>query len=253
MGSPRTGALLALLDPLIFDMTAQQCAYWNMIKRIFDFIAALAGLLLLAPLLIIISIAIKATSDGPAFYRGLRVGLRGKPFYMLKFRTMVINAEKLGGASTANDDVRITKVGSLLRAGKLDELPQLINVLSGEMSLVGPRPNVQFDVDLYSLEEREQLLSVRPGITDYASIVYSNEGAILAGQPDPDEAYNRLIRPGKIALQKRYIKEQSLKTDLYIIYLTIKTIAAGVFGFSKPQVSIPDTEQPPVEPNRANA
>jgi lipopolysaccharide/colanic/teichoic acid biosynthesis glycosyltransferase len=184
-----------------------------MLKRVFDFLSSLIGLILISPILVTITILIKNEDGGPVFYRGIRAGRLGKTFSIFKFRTMVINAEKLGGPSTADDDPRITKVGKLIRKFKLDELPQLINVLKGEMSIVGPRPEVQLYVDMFS-EEEKAILSVRPGITDWASIWNPDEGAILAGSPDPEKAYMEKIRPEKIRLQLKYVRERSLLNDL---------------------------------------
>jgi lipopolysaccharide/colanic/teichoic acid biosynthesis glycosyltransferase len=138
---------------------------------------------------------------------------------MIKFRTMVMNADKIGGSSTADDDPRITKIGKILRKYKLDELPQLINVMRGEMSLVGPRPEVPFYVNLFTDEEKE-ILRVRPGITDWASVWNSDEGALLAGSPDPDKTYMECIRPEKIRLQLKYVREASLWNDIVIISQT---------------------------------
>ena len=144
-----------------------------MVKRTVDFVFSLLGLGVLLPLILPVAIWIKLTTCGPAFYRGVRVGRRGKRFRVLKFRTMVVDAEQVGGPSTSDDDPRITKVGRFLRNHKLDELPQLFNVLKGEMSLVGPRPEVPLEVDRYTPQQRE-LLSVSPGITDWASIRFRN-------------------------------------------------------------------------------
>ena len=161
---------------------------------------------------------------GPVFYRGLRVGLRGKKFRMFKFRTMVLNADKIGGPSTADDDPRITKTGKFLRKCKLDEIPQLINVFTGEMSFVGPRPEVIFYVDMFT-EEEKKILSVRPGITDWASLWDCDEGAILAGSPDPEKAYMEKIRPEKLRLQLKYVNNHSFGMDLVILFKTfIKVI-----------------------------
>lgn len=192
------------------------------VKRIFDLCVAAAALVILSPLLIAIALIIRK-DGGPALYRGRRAGLNGVPFEMRKFRSMVMNADKLGPPSTADDDARITRIGHVLRRYKLDELPQLINVLLGEMSLVGPRPEILDEVALYTEEER-QLLSVRPGITDYSSIMYRNEGEILRGSTDPHEAYLRLIRPGKVALGLRYVRTRSFGNDLRIIGLTLLAI-----------------------------
>lgn len=194
------------------------------IKRIFDVIVSAIGLIILSPLMLVIAYLIKREDGGPVFYRGVRVGRYGKPFRIYKFRTMVVDAEKLGGPSTADDDPRITRIGRVLRKYKLDELPQLINVLKGEMSLVGPRPEVKFYVDMLSEEERELILSVRPGITDWASLWNPDEGAVLAGSDDPEKTYMEKIRPTKIKLQLKYVKERSFWTDLKIIFLTILTV-----------------------------
>jgi lipopolysaccharide/colanic/teichoic acid biosynthesis glycosyltransferase len=192
-------------------------------KRIFDLFFAVLGLLILSPVLIAIAIALKLDSTGAVFYKGTRVGLQGALFKMYKFRTMVVNAEKLGGSSTPDDDPRITKVGRFLRRYKLDELPQLINVLRGEMSFVGPRPQVKWAVDLYTPEER-QILTVRPGITDYASVRFPNEGEILEGSLDPDKDYMEKIHPEKMRLSLEYLHKRSMKVDIGIIFQTIAAI-----------------------------
>jgi len=197
-----------------------------MVKWLFDILFSLLGLLVSSPLLLLIACLIKREDGGPIFYRGVRVGRFGKPFRIFKFRTMVVNAEKLGGPSTANDDPRITKVGRLLRKYKLDELPQLLNVLRGEMSFVGPRPEVQHYVDMFA-EKEKTILSVRPGITDWASLWNPDEGAILAGSPDPEKTYMEKIRSAKICLQLKYVREQSLWVDMKIIFFTIKTVIFG--------------------------
>jgi lipopolysaccharide/colanic/teichoic acid biosynthesis glycosyltransferase len=171
-----------------------------------------------------IAFLIKKEDGGPIFYRGIRVGRNSRAFRIFKFRTMVVDAEKIGGASTSDDDPRITPIGSKLRKNKLDELPQLINVLKGEMSFVGPRPEVPHYVDMFSVEERT-ILTVRPGITDWASIWNADEGGVLAGSPDPEKRYMEKIRPEKIRLQLRYVKERSFWVDLRIIYRTLLTIA----------------------------
>ena len=194
-----------------------------MAKRLFDIIVSLMGLLLLFPLLLFMAFFIKFEDKGPIFYRGVRVGRYGKSFRIFKFRTMVVNAEELGGPSTADDDPRITKIGRWLRKYKLDELPQLINVLRGEMSFVGPRPEVQHYVDMFSEKERA-ILSVRPGITDWASLWNPDEGAVLAGSPDPEKTYMEKIRPEKIRLQLKYVRERSFWIDLRIIAQTLLTI-----------------------------
>lgn len=194
-----------------------------MVKRLFDVIFSIIGLFLLSPLFLIISILIKREDKGPVFYRGLRVGKDGKLFRIYKFRTMIQDADKMGIYSTSDDDPRITRIGKILRKYKLDELPQLINVLKGEMSFVGPRPEVSKYVEMFN-EEEKAILSVRPGITDWASLWDVDEGAILAGSPDPDKAYEELIRPTKIRLQLKYVREQSFITDLKILVLTVLSL-----------------------------
>ncbi len=193
-------------------------------KRLFDIILSLFGLIIFSSLLLIIAFLIKNEDGGPVFYRGVRVGRYGKLFRIFKFRTMVVNAEKLGGPSTADDDPRITKIGKFIRKYKLDELSQLINVLKGEMSFVGPRPEVPMEVQTYTDEEKRILL-VRPGITDWASLTFHNEGEILKGSTDPHKAYREKIRPGKIKLALKYVDEQSFLTDIKIILQTLLTLA----------------------------
>ena len=190
-----------------------------MLKRLFDMIFSLIGLIISSPLFLLIAILIKLEDSGPIFYRGARVGRFSKPFNMFKFRTMVINAEKIGGPSTANDDPRITKVGRFLRKYKLDELPQLINVLKGEMSFVGPRLEVSLEVDTYT-EEEKGILTVRPGITDWASIKFHNEGEILRGSKDSHQTYREKIRPEKLKLGLDYAKNHSLLVDFRILMQT---------------------------------
>jgi len=194
-----------------------------MIKRATDIIFSVIGLLVISPLFLAIALRIWLEDGRPIFYRGERVGRFGKRFKILKFRTMVPNADKTGGPSTADDDPRITRCGRLLRKYKLDEFPQLINVLRGEMSVVGPRPEVPFYVNLFSDEEKA-ILSVRPGITDWASLWNSDEGAVLAGSVDPEQAYMERIRPQKIRLQLAYVRNQSFLVDLGIIAQTALAI-----------------------------
>ena len=180
---------------------------------------ATIALVIVAPLLALAAVMVKLSSRGPVYYRGTRVGLNGKLFPMLKFRTMVVDAESLGGSATAADDPRITRFGKFLRRYKLDELPQFFNVLLGDMSLVGPRPEVQKYVNLYSPEEKA-ILTVRPGITDWASIWNSNEAAVLEGSRDPERTYEELIRPTKLALQLLYVRDHSFFVDLKIMFHT---------------------------------
>ena len=170
-----------------------------------------------------LALAIKVGTPGPVFYRGRRVGRAGRPFGMWKFRTMVVDADRIGGPSTSDTDPRVTPTGLFLRKRKLDELPQLFNVLSGDMSFVGPRPEVSQYVDLYSPEER-QILTVRPGITDFATLWNADEGALLAESRDPELTYLEKIRPTKLRLQLEYIRRQSFATDVRILYETARAV-----------------------------
>jgi lipopolysaccharide/colanic/teichoic acid biosynthesis glycosyltransferase len=196
------------------------------LKRIFDVIASAVGLIVCVPVLVVTAALIKLEDRGPVFYRGARVGRGGRPFRLVKFRTMVVGADKLGPSSTSEDDPRITRIGRVLRRGKLDEMPQLLNVLIGDMSLVGPRPQVPWAVELYTDEERE-LLTVRPGITDYASIKFSNEGEVLRGSADPDRAYLELIAPEKHRLGLEYVRNRSFLLDVRILAATLVEVAGG--------------------------
>ncbi len=197
-----------------------------MMKRMFDVFASLAALCVLWPVFLFIALMIKLDSCGPALYRSRRAGRGGKPFLVLKFRSMVIDAEKLGGPSTADDDPRITRSGKFLRKHKLDELPQLFNVLRGDMSLVGPRPEVVPEVELYSDEER-QLLTVLPGITDWASLKFRNEGEILNAAHDAHRAYCERIRPEKIRLGLQYVHRHSFREDMQILAETVTVVIRG--------------------------
>jgi lipopolysaccharide/colanic/teichoic acid biosynthesis glycosyltransferase len=195
-----------------------------MIKRLFDIIFSFFGLILTASILAIIAFLIKLTSPGSVFYRGQRVGKEGKIFRIFKFRTMVVGAEEMGGPSTPKDDPRLIKIGNFLKRFQLDELPQLINVFKGEMSLVGPRPEVPFYINMISEEERKVILSVRPGMTDLASLWNFHEGEVLKSSPDPEKTYMEKIRPEKIRLQMEYVKNRSFLLDLKIILKTILKI-----------------------------
>lgn len=192
-------------------------------KRAFDLFLACIGLVLVSPLLIAAAIWIKIDSRGPVFYRGIRAGLRGEPFRIWKLRTLVQNAEALGGAETPNDDPRITRAGHFLRHYKIDEFPQLLNVITGEMSMVGPRPEVMEEVVNYTERER-RILDVKPGITDWASIRFRHEGEILRGSEDPHQTYHERIRPEKMRLGIEYAQQNSLVTDCKIILRTFKAI-----------------------------
>ncbi len=194
-------------------------------KRLFDLIASAVGLVFLSPLLIAIAIFIKWESRGPVFFRQERVGQFGKTFFIHKFRTMVVDAESLGLQITVGADARVTRVGVMLRKYKLDELPQLIDVLIGWMSLVGPRPEVPRYVACYPDAEREAILSVKPGITDRASIEFRNENKILGQASDPHLAYVQDVLPIKIRFYLDYVKTRSFGGDLAIIVATILAVA----------------------------
>ncbi len=196
---------------------------YSAVKRTFDIACSLVALVISSPVMIATAFLIKSDSSGPVYYRGVRAGKGGKPFEMLKFRTMVTDADKIGGPSTAGDDPRVTRLGRKLRKYKLDELPQLVNVLRGHMSLVGPRPEVPSEVEKYTPEER-LLLTVRPGITDWASIKFNDEGEILKGSADPHQAYLEKIRPEKMRLGLEYVRNRSILIDLQILLETVTTI-----------------------------
>jgi len=192
-------------------------------KRLFDIIFSFVGLVISSPILLVVSLIIKLNDGGPIFYMASRVGLNGKLFRMFKFRTMVINADKIGASSTTHSDLRITRIGRVLRKYKLDEIPQLINVFIGEMSIVGPRPEVKYFTDMFT-EEEKAILSVKPGITDWASVWNSDEGKILEGSDNPDKTYMELIWPEKKRLQLKYVNVHSFLTDIKIIFLTLRAV-----------------------------
>lgn len=192
---------------------------YNVGKRIFDFALASLGLFVLSPVMVILALGIWLDSGGPILYRGPRMGENERLFHILKFRTMVVNADRIGGSCTADDDPRITKAGKLLRKTKLDELPQLINVVRGEMSFVGPRPELQSFTSTYDANQR-QVLMVKPGITDFATLWDSDEGTLLKGEAEPERAYTEQILPMKLKLQLKYVSQRSLWTDLKILAQT---------------------------------
>lgn len=194
-----------------------------MLKRLFDIIFSIIGIIALSPAFALAAFLIKKEDGGPVFYPGARTGKDGIKFKMYKFRSMVVNADKIGGPSTAGDDPRLLKTGKILRKYKLDELPQLINVLKGEMSFVGPRPEVPHYTDMFTGEEK-RILGVKPGITDWASLWNSDEGSILAGSPDPEKTYMEKIWPEKKRLQLKYVDEHSFLGDIKIIFLTLAKI-----------------------------
>ena len=191
--------------------------------RFFDFILSLVGLVVLAPIFIILAIWIKIDSKGPVFYKQVRVGQNGIDFGLFKFRSMVVDADKKGLITVGGRDPRITRSGYFIRKYKLDELPQLINVLVGDMSLVGPRPEVRKYVDLYT-DEQQKVLSVKPGITDYASIEYMDENEILGKSSDPEKTYIEEIMPEKIKYNMKYIQNKNLFEYFKIILSTVLKI-----------------------------
>ena len=196
---------------------------YEALKRTFDVVTAAVALIVLAPLLVGIALLIKIGSRGPVFYRGQRAGRNGRPFRMWKLRTMVVNADRLGGPSTSADDPRLTGVGRVLRWYKLDEMPQLISVLKGHMSFVGPRPEVLSEVEQYTEEERE-LLTVVPGLIDYASMKFHNEEEILRGSADPHRTYLEKVRPEKIRLGLQYVRTRSFRGDMRILLQGARTL-----------------------------
>jgi len=194
------------------------------LKRVFDLCCSLVGLILLLPVFLGISIWVKLDSSGSVFFKQIRVGRYGRDFVIYKFRTMIVDAEKVGLKVTVGKDPRITTPGSFIRRNKLDELPQLLNVLLGDMSLVGPRPEVPEFMCQYSADIRDKILSVRPGITDLASIEYTNEAEILAAAVDPKTAYINEVMPSKARYYLEYVENHSLILDIIIIFKTLKKI-----------------------------
>lgn len=194
-----------------------------MIKRTFDIIFSFLGLLILSPILLCISLLIAVESKGGVFFKQVRVGKNDKDFKLLKFRTMYIDSDKKGLLTIGDKDPRVTKIGLFLRKNKIDELPQLINIFKGEMSFVGPRPEVRKYVKLYN-EEQRKILTAKPGLTDYASIAYIHESELLAQSSDPENCYITTIMPEKLKLNLQYIQNQSFNEDLRLIFKTISLI-----------------------------
>lgn len=194
--------------------------------KVIDFLLALIGLIILSPVLILVALFIKLTSKGPVFFMQSRVGKDGIDFKVFKFRTMYTQAEKLGLLTVGGKDNRITAIGYYLRKFKIDELPQLLNVLKGEMSLVGPRPEVRRYVDMYSINQRKAL-NILPGITDYASIAYRNENEMLATALNPEDYYINEIMPNKIELNFKYINNRSVTEYFKIIGMTLLSTIKG--------------------------
>jgi lipopolysaccharide/colanic/teichoic acid biosynthesis glycosyltransferase len=197
------------------------------LKRLLDFIVSAFGLIVLMPVLIAVGIIIKLYSPGPVFFRQERVGRGGRTFRILKFRSMVVGGARSGTALTVYADSRITRVGMFLRRSKLDELPQLLNVLVGDMSIVGPRPEVAEFMKFYSPDQRAIILSMRPGLTDYAAILFRDESSLLDQNRDPVEVYRREIMPVKFACYERYSREIGVMNDLGIVFATILLLTAG--------------------------
>lgn len=197
-------------------------------KRGFDILATATGVLLLSPIFVVCILLLKLTSQGSILFRQERVGCHFKPFFIYKYRTMVQNAPDLGSQITYGQDPRITRMGSILRKTKIDELPQLINVLKGEMSLVGPRPEVPKYVDMFR-DDYEIILQVRPGMTDLASIEFRDEAALLAMAEDPEKEYIQHVLPEKIRLAKEYVHQASFWLDLKIIFKTILLLVGDRF------------------------
>jgi lipopolysaccharide/colanic/teichoic acid biosynthesis glycosyltransferase len=193
------------------------------IKRMFDVVFSILGMVLLFPVFLPIAILIKSESNGPIFFRQSRVGLRGKIFQIHKLRTMYVNSENIGRITIGNDR-RITSFGKFLRRYKIDELPQLIDVLSGSMSIVGPRPEIEEYVDTYPKDIKKKILSVKPGITDYASITMIDESLLLANYSNPQEAYAKSVLPKKLELSTKYVENNNIFLDIKIILLTIQKI-----------------------------
>ena len=218
---------LTTLAPVRLSPGRHQSHFYPMTKRLFDIMLASLGLLLLIPAALLIALLIKASDGGPVFYAQVRVGRFGRPFRIRKFRSMVRDADKIGLPVTQEEDPRITRIGRLLRRTKLDELPQLWNVLVGEMSLVGPRPEVARYAEQYTPEQRE-ILKFRPGITDLATLHFRNEEALLRGSPDVEQFYVQYCLPRKIALNRHYAERASLAQDVWIIIQTLCPYWVGV-------------------------
>ena len=195
-------------------------------KRLFDLISANIAIILLSPLFLTIMLIVRK-DGGPAIYKQRRVGKDGRLFTFYKFRSMVLNADKMGAQVTATHDPRITRIGHFLRKTKLDELPQLVNVIAGDISVVGPRPEVPVYVDKWPKGQKEIVLSVKPGITDYATLVYNDEQAVLSRSDNPEKTYLEAVMPHKLSLYQRYIDDQSFLLDIKIIFGTL----LKMFGF----------------------
>ena len=193
-----------------------------MAQRLFDLVVATAALVILSPLLLVLAVAVRIASPGPAFYRGPRIGRDGRPFAIYKFRSMVLGGHTQGAGITTRDDPRVTPLGRLLRSSKLDELPQLLNIVIGDMSIVGPRPEDPRYVAFYTAEQRE-VLRVRPGMTSPASVAYRHEESQLTGE-DWEQHYIHVVMPAKLAIERRYLATRTLVADLGVIWQTIRAV-----------------------------
>jgi len=207
-----------------------------MAKRLFDILVSLIGLVVFSPVMLVLAVLVKLDSPGPVLYRAPRIGCGGRPFHMLKFRTMVANAHQVGPAITYDGDSRITRLGAILRSVRLDELPQLINVLRGEMSLVGPRPEAPHFVAYYTPEQRA-VLQVRPGVTGLAQLVFRNEAAMLSGD-SPEQDYVKIILPRKVGIDLAYIERQSLWLDIRILTSTVLAVVGDRLGLPTRALSL---------------
>ena len=216
---------------MIKEKKPYKSIYSRFIKRVLDFIFALLLLALLIPIILIISILILCTMGLPIIYKGKRCGYKGKVYYIYKFRTMVKDAELIGGGTSALDDSRITAIGKLLRKTKLDEIPQLLNIMKGDMSFVGPRPELLKYTNLYSKVEKE-ILMVKPGITDFSSVEFINLDEIV-GCENADENYERYVLPRKNRLRIEYVNQIAFKTDLKIFIATILKVFYKIFNYMK--------------------
>jgi len=217
-----------------------------MLKRAFDIVVALVGLVFFSPLMLIVAVFIKLASPGPVFYRAPRVGKGGRAFRMYKFRTMVVGADKIGPALTVDKDPRITRIGARLRRSRLDEIPQLINVLRGEMSMVGPRPEAPCYVEKYSPEQRKALM-VKPGMTGPAQIAFRHEEEVLSNAETLEDEYMNVILPPKLAMDLQYIEQQSLSLDLKILFQTAWVLLADRLRVRSQRQVKPSRPEPPAQ------
>lgn len=220
-GSGRSGRGIVFETVVGEELVKDMGRFEESVKRSVDLLSSALGLILISPLLLFIALAIKLDSPGPIFYRGVRIGRYGKPFRIWKFRSMLVGSDSLGG-TTGKNDPRVTRIGKFLRRYKVDELPQLMNVLTGDMSLVGPRPELDEHTSAYEGEEK-LILSVRPGITDYASVEFRNLNE-LVGSEEPHRVFIEKFRPEKNRLRLAYVKQQSLLEDMKILFKTLNCV-----------------------------